>query len=792
MPGPIVRFSADPSGRRVTRPARGSALVPASIALAAAFVGGGAVCGAPAPAADDTAYLRYTHPTIARPFPDLLDLEVPAELENRRLAALGYLDVTAGPFRADPTGRVDATRALQAAADFARDHQMVCFFPAGTYRISDTLGCVQQLYRRSNGRVLGANRFPNLLMGSRLGPRRPRLLLAPESPGFADPAHPKAAVHIWARGYLNPTNAGRVGDGLPPETEQPNISMNQMLVNLDIEIAEGNPGAIALRHQGAEGSAVEDCTIDATHGLIGIQGGIGSGGSSAGVTVIGGRIGLDFTGYLNGTQPTPCITGFTLHGQTEAAIRSTSRQTLVAAGLTIVADACAGPLLHVPESTPANVGQLTLVDSQITFTGPALARPERVAVSSGSGVYLHNVFVQGATLVVSDLGQGRTLPGSPEGWLHIRQYAHAAAPRQNQDREYRYPVYVDGRSVGLVRDTEADRVPPADLQTRHLWASEFPGFESPGAVNAKEAPYLAKGDGLADDTAALQRAIAENDIVFLPKGCYRLTRTLDLKPHTKLVGAGQHLSILLAAAEGAFADPAAPAPLVRTADTADAGTVLAFCALWAPRDVPAAWALHWRSGGRSVFRAVEILRLPTFGFASPPKGRPEAGGPPADPPVRVTGHGGGNWYNYRAARIVVDGASGPLRFYQFSPQQVTNEIIAARDVSVFGTKYEGNQPMVMVRDRDRICLLGHGGNAKGLPGGSLFVIERTPNLLLANSVDGPTRIGTRSLSSPQGSTDPRDWHMIVERLADGREFRLPPLERPVLYQRGTIVTARPP
>jgi hypothetical protein len=126
------------------------------------------------------------------------------------------------------------------------------------------LECVQQLYRRANGRVFGGNRFPNLLVGSRAGPQRPKIVLAPRSPGFDDPSRPKIFVHFWSRGYLNPTTADRVTDGLPPEVEQPNIGMNQMLVNLDIVIGEGNPGAIAVRHQAAEGSAIEDCTIDAT------------------------------------------------------------------------------------------------------------------------------------------------------------------------------------------------------------------------------------------------------------------------------------------------------------------------------------------------------------------------------------------------------------------------------------------------------------------------------------------------------------------------------------------------
>jgi hypothetical protein len=719
------------------------------------------------------AYLRYAHPTIREPFVDLLNLAVPAELEDQRLAALGYVEVTKGPFRADPTGKTDSTRAIQAAVTFARDHQMACFFPPGTYLLSDTLSCTQQLYRRANGRVFGGNRFPNVLVGSRVGAQRPRLVLAPRSAGFADPAKPKIFVHFWSRGYGNPTTADRVTDGLPPDVEQPNIGMNQVLVNLDVEIGEGNGGAIAVRHQAAEGSAIEDCTIDATHGLIGIQGGIGSGGSSAGVTVMGGRIGLDFTGYLSGTQPTPVITGFTLQGQTEAAIRSTSRQTLVAVGLKIVADRCAGPLIQVGQGMPANSGELTLVDSEITFSDAALARPERVVVMSDRGVVLENVFVRGATQVVVDAAQRAELAGHPAGWLHVRRFAVPSLPRENQGHTYRYPVYVDGQSVAGVREVDRDVTPPPGLRERHLWAATFPSFESRGAVNVRAAPYLAGGDGRTDDTAALQRAIDEHEIVFLPKGCYLLSRPLELKARTKLIGAGQTMSLLVAARAGAFAGAETPAPLVRTADVAGAETVLAFLGLYTPSNVMGAQSLHWRSGGSSILRSVEI------------HGRGDV--KPA--PVIISGHGGGNWYNFRdgSARLLVDGARGPLRFYQFSVQQVTSELRGARYVSFFGTKYEGNNPMLTMRDCDHIRLFGHGGNAKGRENASLFVFERTPNFLFANAVDGLTKIGSKSLSHRDGSTDPRLWHMLIDRRAGGIELALPPLERPVLYLRGTPI-----
>jgi hypothetical protein len=748
-----------------------------------------AMLGANRAAGADETYLRYVHPTIREPFSDLLNLTVPPELEDRPTAVLGLVDVTKAPFHADPTGREDSTAALQAAIRFARDHQMVCFFPPGIYLASDTLECVQQLYRRANGRVFGGNRFPNVLVGSRAGPQRPTIVLAPRAPGFDDPSRPKIFVHFWSRGYRNPTVADRVTDGLPPEVEQPNIGMNQMLVNLDLVIGEGNPGAIAVRHQAAEGSAIEDCTIDATHGLTGIQGGIGSGGGSAGVTVVGGRIGLDFTGYLSGTQPTPTITGFTLGGQTEAAIRSSSRQTLVAAGLTIVADRCAGPLIQVTGGGPAarvraNHGELTLVDSRIEFTGDALREPQRVVIASERGVYLDNVYVRGATKVIADPAPAMIWEGDAQGWLRVRRYARPAGPQTDQGHEYRYPVYVDGRPVEQVCELEPGESPPADLQTRHLWSPQFASFESPGAASVKAARYGARGDGRADDTGALQRAIDENEIVFLPKGCYRLTRTLQLRPATKLIGLGQHLSILVATGEATFDSDGDLPVLVRTADSADAETVLAFLGMHSTSDAPDVQALHWRCGGRSVFRAVEIRTRTMHGAH-----------------VLITGNGGGNWYNFRAAlwprgpkavadyrHLLVDGAQGPLRFYQFSPQHATSDFAAefcgSRHISVFGAKYEGNQPMLAVRDCDHVRLFGHGGNAKALPGQALYVVQRTPTFLLANGVDGLTKIGSRSLSHPLGSTDPRQWHILIDEPEDGTRLKLPPRERPVLYLRG--------
>ena len=50
--------------------------------------------------------------------------------------------------------------------------------------------------------------------------------------------------------------------------------------------------------------------------------------------------------------------------------------------------------------------------------------------------------------------------------------------------------------------------------------------------------FGAKGDGVADDTAAVRRALASSSTVFFPFGTYRLTDTLALPPDAHIIGEG--------------------------------------------------------------------------------------------------------------------------------------------------------------------------------------------------------------------------------------------------------------
>ena len=693
---------------------------------------------------------------------------------SQQLAEMGILDVTAPPFTADPTGKTDCTQALQAAIEHARTHCMVAFFPPGDYLVSDTLVCKQCPVGRGEraadptlvemGLGIGPRAMPCVLRGSTRGERRPRIVLAPNSPGFGDPEKRKYVVHFWR------------GNWRDLRRPQPNGSFNQMFVGIDVVIRRGNPGAVGIRHRGAQGSGVQDCTIDATHGHTGIEGGCGSGGSHANVTVTGGRIGAD----LYEAQPAPTITGFTLIGQTEMALRYGGYETLAAVGLRIESD-ISGPLIVTDAKAAGKdlFGQLSLVDSSIEFRKPGA----NVAIAAQSSLTLHNVFVKGAATIARHPG-GPPLKGNPDGWLRIIEYAHGIdPPNKRLVHQYTCPVYLDGQrqeSRTLPAVTEV-ATPPTDLQSRHLWPQPFPSWESPGAVSVKAPPYNAKGDGKNDDTQAIQRAIDDHEIVFIPRGRYRISRTLELKPHTKLVGSHRCFVWLTAVdtKDGDFHDPKHPQPLVRTADDADARTTVAFLGISA--GTPGAYCLHWRAGRHSIFRAIEVS-------ASYNRKLPATAPQLDHPQIVVSGHGGGRWYNFHSdhrgsarpayRHLLVEGTTEPLAFYQCNPEHsqgaANMELRNARHVAIYGLKGESPTPILVVRDSDHIRVFGYGGNAIPPKGESLLVVERTPNFLIANLVDRP--MGVRG--------DPRSWHALIERTPDGATIRTAALERPVLIRRG--------
>ncbi len=739
----------------------------------------------------------YVHPPVLAPIPDGIKLEVPQLLGNQRLAKLGVLDVTAAPFLADPTGSRDSTTALQRAIDFARDAQMICFFPPGKYLVSDTLLLRHGIHMRSHRATLMNNRLmPCVLVGSqalaaKAESARPRIVLAPNSPGFNDPQRVKYVIEhrqYDVRKFTITQNTNGGGPSL----------MNTMVLNLDIEIGHGNPGAAGMHIRSCEGSAVQNVTIDATHGYAGLVGATGNGGSWANVTVIGGQVGLDMRGW---TPPTPTMVGITLINQTKAAIIHNCRGSLTAVGLHI-RSRIPGPLIIGEPTWGPFDGSINLIDSQVAFDRSSENSQQTTAIASAGNVYLNNVYLHGADAIVA--GEPT---GDHNGWVLVEEFA-AGKQRSKKGYALSSPVYVDGKPIGRTMRRVVDSgPPPSDLQSRHLWDPTALSWESPDAANVTAPPYSAKGDGLTDDTDALQRAIDENRRVFLPKGYYRITKTLNLKRHTRLVGVASHLSVIMARDPSQFQQQGGQSsPLVETPNDADAETAVAYIGVRIPMEARRTaklqtnplFALHWQSGRKSLFLSNDVHPLRVFGFR-----RNKAYESPAmsDPTVLVTGHGGGKWYNYHTTQffapttptqraILVQGASGPLRFYNFEPQGGRGLAVAqfdrSRYISLFGCKTECDTTFLRIINCNHIRVFGHGGIGNANKGGALYVVRDTPNFLISNIADqvnlGPDKPYYNGHSIHRNI---RSYSPLLHQSPDAEAIRLPPLQRPVLYRFGT-------
>ncbi|HBE01324.1 MAG: hypothetical protein A2096_09080 [Spirochaetes bacterium GWF1_41_5] len=728
------------------------------------------------------------HPPIMSPVPDGVKQEIPPELGNKKLAAMGVLDVTAAPFFADSTGKKDSTRALQQAIDTARDAQMICYFPPGKYTVSDTLLCVHGIHLRSHKKAaIQFKNMPVVLQGASHwnGQKtdRPKIILAPRSAGFSDPA---------GRKYVIEYRIYNIKNKFEVDTNQSawSMLMRDMIINLDLEIGEGNPGAVGVLMRSVEGAAIQDFSIDATHGFIGIEGSAANGGSWANIKITGGVIGLDMSGW---SAPTPTMEGITLIDQ-QTPILIACRGSLAAAGLDIRTKS-KGPLIVQKNASAPFDSTMNIIDSRIVCESPGtvvFGKPVR-------SIYLNNVFVYNAGEIVSE-----TLPGKSQAWIKISEFALGNEVKSGENI-FTAPVYINSEKRASFPPAVSAAEPPADLCSRHLWNENFPLWDHPSAVNIKNPPYNAKGNSMSDDTAAIQKAVDENEMILIPKGYFRVSKTIKLKPNSKLIGIAHFFSVLTVRdPAGHFGNEASPQPVIETADDKNAETFLSFVYLMVPEELPASsecknhpvYALKWMCGKKSVFRNVLVEPERIYGFIGSKEHKSAVF---HHPQVLISGNGGGKWYNYHTSHgwkeetpeslcIKIENTSEPLFFYNFEPQislaKALAEIKNSRNITFLGCKTELTGTFMRVNNSENIRIFGHGGVGTGDKDKPLYVFEDTENFII-------TTISEQININPDKAFYGNQYFMrnfsIYSPLAEirkGKLLEIPSAERPVMYKRG--------
>lgn len=392
-----------------------------------------------------------------------------------------------------------------------------------------------------------------------------------------------------------------------------------MIMSVDVEIGAGNAGAVGIHLRGAQGSSLEDVTVIAGDGAIGIRGLAGSGGAHSNLTVIGGRFGID--GRVG--QPAPTLSGIVISNASCAGIVFCGAQTLTLVGAYfslqwgVPAIVAGNPLpVSFPNSTgdgscllppfPSESGPSTgaldghvvVIDALFNFTGAAgpSANTSAPPISVSSSLVLRNAwFVNGGAVdgtVVAVAGPPQRAFGcsAQRCSLAVALLASGgdALPpvvKLGVPYTFRDPIYLDGQRSPNATLSNVTAVPPGEplpgvpaaaaLLGAHLYSARtFPTFEwlRPGSSGAAVCAWDASvaGDGFTDDAVALQAAIdataAAGAALVLPRGVYATSVGIVMPPGAALVGIARTQSAVVAAfsglSRGSQSDPAfAPAVL---------------------------------------------------------------------------------------------------------------------------------------------------------------------------------------------------------------------------------------
>ena len=426
-------------------------------------------------------------------FQGIVSAAFAASIISTRLDDPKAVYVTAGEFGARGDGQADDTAAIQAAIDKTGIREGIVFVPSGRYRLTRTV------YVWPGVRVFG------------YGPTRPVFVLADNTPGFQK----GVGVMVMFTGARpgEPFFRGRRVPFPPPGSVPPNNAIADAnpgtfysaMSNIDFEIGEGNPAAVAIRFHVAQHSYLSHMDFHVGSGLAALT---EIGNEAEDLHFYGGRYGILTD------KPSPAWQ-FTLidsvfEGQRDAAIREHE------ANLTLIRDS----FRNLP----------TAIDIDPHYSDELWVKDSRFEDISGSAVIIsneksplteigfENAVLEEVPVFALFRESGRKVPG--KGKIY-------------RIRNFNYGLIVPGEGM-----TGTMRMLYNATPLRALPAPLGPAIPAlPPATEWVNVHTLGvAGDGTTDNTAAIQKAIDTHRVLYFPSGHYIVHDTLTLKADTVLIG----------------------------------------------------------------------------------------------------------------------------------------------------------------------------------------------------------------------------------------------------------------
>ena len=557
---------------------------------------------------------------------------------SRTTLATARVDPRAVTVHGRGDGRADDTAALQQAIDASRGQggDGLVFLPSGRYRLT------RSVLVPPGVRIFG------------VGPTRPVLVLGDATPGFQAGV---ATLVVFTGG--DQYRVGQVPVPIPTLVPRSDMvrdanssTFYSAMSNVDIELGQGNPAAAAVRFRVAQHAFLSHMDLRLGSGFAGVY---QAGNEMEDVHFHGGRYGIV-------TEKTSPAWQFTLldssfDGQREAAIREHE------AGLTLVNVA----IRDTPVGIDIDPGYGDwLWGKDVRFERVSRAG---VVISNENTAYtqigFENAVAQATPTFARFRDSGKRVPGAGPA------YRVAAF-------SYGLKVPAMGRMGGYATELQASplsRLPPSPPPA----IRPLPGVAQWFNVRA---PGGARGDGRADDTAAIQQAIDAHRVIYFPAGRYIVTDTLRLKPDTVLVALHPSLTqIVLPDGTPAYQGVGGPKALVASAPGGD--NIVSGLGLFTGGINPRATALLWTAGAASLVDDVKFEGGHGTRMADGRRFDPYNAGHSGDPdpakrwdaqyPSLWVTHGGGGTFadiwspdTYAQAGVFVSDTTTPGHVYELS------------------------------------------------------------------------------------------------------------------------------
>jgi hypothetical protein len=564
----------------------------------------------------------------------------------------GAVYLTARDFGARSDGTSDDSAAIQGALDKAAQTVSggILFVPSGRYRVTRTI------YVWRGVRVIG------------YGATRPVFVLADHTPGFQKGIGLMVMFSHGRPGAMPRDSGSRVPfpppGQVPPSDTIPDAGPSTFysaMSNIDFEIGDGNPAAIAIRFHVAQHGSLSHMDFHIGSGLAALT---EIGNEAEDLRFYGGRYGI----LTDNTSP---FWQFTLidslfEGQREAAIREHM------AGLTLIRDT----FRHLPTAIdidPHYSDQLWVKDSRFEQISKAV-----VVISNEKNpmteIGFENAVCANVPVFARFRESGKTQAGVSAGAVY-------------RVRNFNYGLVVPGEGMMGHLDTlysaEALSAVPAPLPPA---IAALPPTDR--WVNVHTLGVT--GDGQTDDTEAIQKAIDTHRVLYFPSGFYIVRNTITLKPDTTLIALHPGTTQLdLPDSAPGYQGVGAPKPLLHAPQ---GGTnIVSGLGIHTGGINPRAVGVLWMAGEQSLMNDVQFLG--GGGTYLPPSVRSafysagRAGAPFSSgrwgaqyPSLWVT-HGGGTFANiwtpdtFAQAGFYVSDTTTPGHVYELSAEHhLFNEI----------------------------------------------------------------------------------------------------------------------